>query len=274
MKPLLKHFFKQLHHFITINFKMKKNILTILFIALAYIAQAQEEVFTVVEEMPRFPGCEEMDSTAEAKRICAEQELLRFIYSNIIYPDSARIKGTEGMVVVQFVVNSKGQVEKAKILRNIADGLGEEALRVVNLMVEQEIKWIPGKQKGENVSVMFNLPIRFKLEQEEEKGQNLFIHFVFCRDFSGEFFQKDFLVEIANQDFDGTDVCSEGIDIKSITVTYEKDDESTTVTGEEGWTQEVADIFKKAEIGGSFSMEYVLTNGDQDLKVLKVLIVE
>jgi len=115
--------------------------------------------FKVVEEMPRFPGCDHIENESERKK-CADKALLQFIYKNITYPIFARENGIQGAVVVQFVIERDGLVTNAKLARDIGGGCGEEALRIVNQMP----KWIPGKQNGKPVKVQFNLPIRFKLE--------------------------------------------------------------------------------------------------------------
>ena len=123
-----------------------------------------EEIFKVVEEMPRFPGCEEMTASAEEKRMCANQKMLEFIYENIRYPAVARDNGIEGTVVVSFVVDQKGYINDAQVVRDIGGGCGTEALRVVNMMNDLPKRWAPGKQRGRPVKVLFNLPVRFKLE--------------------------------------------------------------------------------------------------------------
>ena len=117
----------------------------------------------MVEQMPRFPGCENKGSEAE-KKTCAQQELLKFIYKNIKYPAIARENGVEGTAVVTFVVEKDGSVTDARVVRDIGAQCGDEALRVVNLMNQQGIKWTPGKQRGRPVRVQFNLPVKFKLE--------------------------------------------------------------------------------------------------------------
>ncbi|MFZ4428484.1 MAG: energy transducer TonB [Saprospiraceae bacterium] len=122
------------------------------------------EIFVVVEEMPRFPGCEDFPGDQKAKKACADAKLMEFIYSNIHYPAVARENGVEGNVVVQFVVNTDGSATDLKIVRDIGGGCGEEALRVVELMNVLKDKWVPGKQRGRPVRVMFTLPIRFKLQ--------------------------------------------------------------------------------------------------------------
>ena len=124
---------------------------------------AEKTVFKVVEEMPRFPGCEELPK--EERKKCSDNEMLKFIYSNIKYPAEARENGTEGRVVIQFVVGKEGEVLDPKVVRDLENGCGEEVMRVMALM-QEEIRWIPGMHKGERVKVQYTLPVKFKLEDD------------------------------------------------------------------------------------------------------------
>lgn len=124
-----------------------------------------EKIYKVVEEMPRFPGCEVGIMTLEERYKCAEKSMLSFIYSTIVYPDSARAHGTEGRVVLSFVVTKNGQVSDPKILKDIGDGCGEEALRALKLMQERNVIWKPGIKDGQQVSVQYTLPVKFKIEE-------------------------------------------------------------------------------------------------------------
>lgn len=126
----------------------------------------EEKVYEVVEEKPRFPGCEDGNLAGEELATCAQQKMLAFIYSNITYPAAARENGIEGMTVIRFIVLEDGSIHDAKVVKDIGGGCGEEALRVVNLMDEMELKWIPGKQAGKAVKVFFNLPVKYKLESD------------------------------------------------------------------------------------------------------------
>ncbi len=122
---------------------------------------AEEEIFQVVEDMPRFPGCEDKPKAERAQ--CAQGEMLSYIYKHIKYPPLARENGVEGTCVIRFVVDSKGKIKDYKILRDIGAGCGQEALRIVKKMASEKT-WIPGKQRGKPVSVMFSLPVKFKLQ--------------------------------------------------------------------------------------------------------------
>lgn len=149
-----------------------KRITLLLFVLLicqfavqAQTADSDTTIYQVAEEAPRFPVCEKLDTTLEFKKQCAQQQLMLFMSRNIYYPAEARQKNTEGTVVLSFVVEKDGGLSNAKILKDIGDGCGLEALRLVNLMIDQEVKWVPGTIKGKPVRTQFNLPVRFKLTE-------------------------------------------------------------------------------------------------------------
>ncbi len=98
------------------------------------------------EKMPEFIGGLEM--------------MNKYLGNNIKYPSNARTAGIQGKVYVQFVVGKDGEIRDIKIIRGVNKWLDEEAIRVVKAMP----KWSPGKQSGRPVSVLFNLPINFKLK--------------------------------------------------------------------------------------------------------------
>lgn len=131
-----------------------------------HLKPGEEEIFRIVEEMPRFPGCEELP-TAQERRQCSDKEMLDFLYRNITYPTLARESCVQGTVVIQFVVEKDGSVTNAKVVRDIGARCGEAALDVINLMNEQGLKWIPGRQRGRAVRVQFNLPVKFRIECPE-----------------------------------------------------------------------------------------------------------
>lgn len=105
-----------------------------------------EEVFFVVDEMPAF-----MDGGIN--------RFLQYVQENIIYPEAAAEAGIEGRVMLSFVVNEKGKLTDAKILRSADPLIDAEALRVVN----SSPKWKPGMQRGKPVKVSFTVPIIFSL---------------------------------------------------------------------------------------------------------------
>lgn len=106
----------------------------------------EEEIFTIVEKMPEFPG--------------GTEKLFKYLGKNIEYPPMAKDAGIKGKVYVTFVVDKDGSITDVKILRGIGGGCDEEAVRVVKSMP----RWSPGKQRGKSVRVQYNLPINFILK--------------------------------------------------------------------------------------------------------------
>ncbi len=122
-----------------------------------------KEIFKVVEQMPRFPGCEDLGTKAE-REACAQKELLEFIYAHIEYPAVARENNVQGTVVVRFVVTETGEIDQVEVVRDVGAGCGAEAARVVHLMNDMPQRWTPGKQRGRAVPVYFTLPVKFVLK--------------------------------------------------------------------------------------------------------------
>lgn len=91
--------------------------------------------------------------------------LQKFIYGNLAYPPEAREQKIEGTVVVSFVIDKDGSVRDIQLRRDIGGGCGEEAVRIVNLMVERQIRWVNRGSRTGPVAVQFTLPVRFRLER-------------------------------------------------------------------------------------------------------------
>lgn len=105
-----------------------------------------QEVFVVVEEMPIFPG--------------GTRAMVKYINSNLNYPQEAKEKSIIERVVVDFVIEKDGKVSNAVVRRPINPILDKEAIRIIQSMP----KWSPGKQKGIPVRVSYAVPINFKLK--------------------------------------------------------------------------------------------------------------
>lgn len=112
---------------------------------------APDEIFTSVEEFPSFPG--------------GMEKFYGFLRKELVYPPIPRENGTQGRVVVSFVVEKDGSLTDIKIARGVSgiggDDLGAEAIRIL----KRSPKWTPGKQNGRPVRVAYNMPISFTLQQ-------------------------------------------------------------------------------------------------------------
>lgn len=108
--------------------------------------ESAQQIFTVVEKQPEFPG--------------GMSELMKFLSKNIKYPVIAQENGIQGRVVCSFVVNRDGSIVDIQVMRGVEPSLDKEAVRVIGTMP----KWKPGEQRGKPVRVKFILPVQFRLQ--------------------------------------------------------------------------------------------------------------
>jgi len=132
------------------------------------------KVFDVIEKMPQFPG--------------GDEALLKYIGSNLRYPAEAAITGTQGKVILRFIVSATGKVENPTVIKSTLESakkldevvvvgyasktneknqvaeanmalLEKEASRVASTLPD----FIPGEQNGKKVAVYYTLPVTFRL---------------------------------------------------------------------------------------------------------------
>jgi TonB family protein len=108
--------------------------------------KGKTEPFVIVEEMPMFPG--------------GDSALLKFIFENTNYPDSAKANNITGRVVTRFCVTETGSIDQISILKGVDPTLDAEAIRVVSTLPA----FTPGKAGGVPVPVWYMIPITFSLK--------------------------------------------------------------------------------------------------------------
>ena len=119
---------------------------------LNHIPKSEPEVivdttYIIVEIMPTFAGGN------------PNTTFYRYIMQNLVFPQEAIDNGISGRVQVRFVINDRGMLEQARIVRSVHPVLDQEALRVIN----SSPRWEPGIQSGKRVRVQFDFPINFVL---------------------------------------------------------------------------------------------------------------
>lgn len=150
----------------TAMFKILKNSIIVIFLSCQTISvcsqdvDGENEVFKIVEEMARFPGCEHLSSSNE-KEDCAKKRMMNYIYHHLAHPLEAILKHTAGQVVIQFIVEKDSSIKNIEITRDIGNGCGQAAVDVVESMNNMDKKWRPGYHKGKPVRVKYTLPVKF-----------------------------------------------------------------------------------------------------------------
>lgn len=108
--------------------------------------QDNGQVFTVVEQMPEYPG--------------GKDAMFQYIKDNLHYPQSVKDDGIQGRAICQFIVNADGSICCAEIAKSSGNALLDyEAIRLIKNMPA----WTPGMQNGQPIRVKYTIPINFRL---------------------------------------------------------------------------------------------------------------
>ena len=116
-------------------------------------APKEGTVFEVVEKMPEYPG--------------GMSAMMAFISKSIKYPVAAQKARIQGKVVIQFVVDTEGNIIAPKVIQSVDPLLDAEAIRLTTIMP----KWKPGTQRGEAVNVRYTVPIMFRLQEQAKSSE-------------------------------------------------------------------------------------------------------
>ena len=105
-----------------------------------------EEIVEFVDQEASFPG--------------GMKALMKYLSTNIKYPEAAINISIQGKVYIQFVVLKTGAISDVNVLRGVSKELDDEAKRVVRMMPN----WIPAIQNNVKVNSRVTIPINFKLQ--------------------------------------------------------------------------------------------------------------
>ena len=117
-----------------------------------------EVPFSVIENVPEYPGCEK-GSNAD-KRKCMSAKIAKFVQRKF-NTDLAGDLGLSGRqrISVIFKIDKKGNVTGVRS-RAPHPRLEKEAARVINMLPKMK----PGRQRGKAVVVPYSLPITFQVQ--------------------------------------------------------------------------------------------------------------
>jgi protein TonB len=114
--------------------------------------------FPAVDMKPIFPGCEN-ETSEEARGDCFQRMMSNHVINRFRFPELSRTANSQGVIVVNFIIEKDGSISSPKVLRGVDEDLDAEALRVIQALP----KFQPAKSKGKPVRMSFNMPINAKI---------------------------------------------------------------------------------------------------------------
>ena len=136
-----------------------EEIIEVQQVEVAEIAEDVEVPFSVIENVPVFPGCEK-EKTNNDKKKCMSDEITKFVGKkfNTELAGELGLSGRQRINVI-FKIDKTGSITGV-MARAPHPGLEKEAARVINMLPKMK----PGKQRGKAVTVPYSLPIVFQVQ--------------------------------------------------------------------------------------------------------------
>ena len=88
----------------------------------------------------------------------------QWVYAYLRYPKYAVENGIQGRVVVDFIIDEKGEVKDVRVSRSVHESLDAEAVRVISASP----KWRPARHRGKKVRVAMSVTVEFRLQRQSD----------------------------------------------------------------------------------------------------------
>ena len=90
-----------------------------------------------------------------------ETSYIKKVQSEIQYPISCHEHGVNGIVVLRFIVDSKGKISDIKVIEEVktCPEFTTEAIRIL----QKSPRWVPGQLNGRFIKSYREIPIRLSV---------------------------------------------------------------------------------------------------------------
>lgn len=141
---------------------MKAIFTTTLFLLVQFIFSQDSKVYTSheVDTFPQFEG-NPCNATIDAED-CFKNQVIQHVGRVVEYPAKALLSKEEGVVYLQFEVDSTGLVKNIRG-RSKNEDFKKEAIRTIGLLSNLK----PAVKDGKNVPFVFGLPVHFVLPKPQ-----------------------------------------------------------------------------------------------------------
>ncbi|PKD21433.1 energy transducer TonB [Salegentibacter salinarum] len=116
--------------------------------------------FTLIEDVPIFPGCEALEDNS-ARKSCMSEKITAYVNKNF-NKDLGSELGLSGVnrINILFQINTEGEIVNIQA-RAPHPELEKEAENIIKSLPKMQ----PGKQRGKPVNVNYALPIIFQVQE-------------------------------------------------------------------------------------------------------------
>jgi TonB family protein len=241
---------------------MKKYILLLL-LSITCLLETSAQQF---DHPALFESCND-PLISDAQQIdCSQQKLLEYISKKTEYPDTAVINEKQGLVLIRFTIDEKGQVTMVELLKGIDKACNDAALRAVRSLPA----FSPAEKAGIPVVSELILPIRFKVKNLFHHKQEDLYKLHWAKVDEDSISRKEINTMLSEMPF-VRDAKGINYRIEHLELTYIKGQKLETLTMEDqdNWSVEIIELFQKARRGGIYVMTARVSDKFQKIEVVR-----
>lgn len=131
-------------------------------ILITFSCKVKEEVKKEKTGIIHHPA--ELEKKAEFED--GDHRFIKFLSSNLEYPQEAIHKNIQGKVIIKFVVEEDGTIDNFVALKDIGGGCADEVIRV---LLKTQGRWNSAKIKRERVRSYYFVSVVFKMPNDDSK---------------------------------------------------------------------------------------------------------
>lgn len=239
---------------------MRCLVIAFIYVSLLGHTTAQDVDFPAILER-----CIDPLVSPRQQQYCSNEYIANFINEKLVYPDSARERQKEGLVVVRFTIDTLGELTQLELVRNIGYNCGQEALKIVR----QLPKFRPAQKDGHPVNSKLNIPIRFRTLDSNPNNANSLYRLQWSTAY-GKVLKIDYLEQYARQALTIRDHYGEIYPIERLEMSYIYKRKVITVKGNSPTlTNDMRKLIQKARSKGAITFTAQFKKGRETIDVYR-----
>lgn len=116
---------------------------------------------TNIEDDQQVKDDSQNDQNRESSFPGGQKKWMKYLHSNMQYPERAQAISAQGLVIIQFIVDTKGKVVDYEISKSLEFSIDEEVTR----LIRNSPDWQPGMKEGKYVKTYKKQPMIFNLKE-------------------------------------------------------------------------------------------------------------
>lgn len=126
-------------------------------------SNTEERIYTQVDHMPQIMSCSSSNGNMYKMDRCTNTAIKAWMFANMQYPEQAVKEKRQEKFSFKAIIDTSGTLSDIEPLQAMTSDCAIEAQRLIQLLLESNERWLPGRQGNKKVKVQVELTVDFNL---------------------------------------------------------------------------------------------------------------